>query len=766
MTKSLFPIHLPPRKWLEFKADGFSEAVSGAIFHSDDSPTCGVPLGSIGTGCLDLEATGTFGLCSIFNTNVPRRGPLNLPFLGLNVGGKTVLLSAPAKVRLNNITWPRYWEGSSEKLRPLHRWPIERVHYWGHYPVADLEFWTDEPVKVGLRAWTPFLPGDVTTSNTPGAVFEVRLRNSSDAEQKGTIAFSFPGPTPEEGGTKHFQHEKVKGKLKGVAINAPKASYVLGVIDEEKARFGGELGFNGKAWADIAQELPEPEDQPGSSVAVDFLLKVGEEKVVRFVLSWYSPEWQSGGTPTAGGNTFTHMYATRYGSAVEVAEYLAKEHESLLRRILAWQEVIYGDKSLPIWLRDSLVNILHLITEDGLWAMAKPPVGDWCKPEDGLFGLLEDPRNCPQTECIPCSFYGNQAVVYFFPELALSTLRAYKAYQLPDGAAPWCFGGLGSSSGFCELTVPSRGYQTTTNGPCLVDMVDRYWLRTGDEEFLREFYPYVKKNTTFTMSLRPEYPTGDAVIAFPTKGDGEWFEDCHWAGMTAHVGDIHLANIKMAERMAEKVGDEEFLKQCREWLELGAESMETKLWIGEYYLNWLDPSPPDGRYPAKKSELIMSNQLDGEWMARFHGLPNILQVDRIKKTLETVKRTGVAATPIGAVNFTTPDGILTSTGYAADAYFPPEVLMLGMTYMYQGEMEFGLELCRRCWENIVLAQGWGWEQPNIVRGDNGQRIYGADYYQNMMLWSLPAAIEGKGFDGPCEPGGLVDRMIRAATGKT
>ena len=57
--------------------------------------------------------------------------------------------------------------------------------------------------------------------------------------------------------------------------------------------------------------------------------------------------------------------------------------------------------------------------------------------EDGLFGLNECPRGCPQIECLPCSFYGNIPLVYFFPEAALSTLRGYKAYQFADGRPPW-----------------------------------------------------------------------------------------------------------------------------------------------------------------------------------------------------------------------------------------------------------------------------------------------------------------------------------------
>ena len=89
-------------------------------------------------------------------------------------------------------------------LATRHTEEIERVkkaddiHYWGHYPVADLEYETSAPVGVGLRAWSPFIPGDVAISNTPGAVFEVRLRNQTAARQQGSLIFSFSGPTQAE----------------------------------------------------------------------------------------------------------------------------------------------------------------------------------------------------------------------------------------------------------------------------------------------------------------------------------------------------------------------------------------------------------------------------------------------------------------------------------------------------------------------------------------------------------------------------------------
>src|ERR1035437_8882135 len=89
------------------------------------------------------------------------------------------------------------------------------------------------------------------------------------------------------------------------------------------------------------------------------------------------------------------MYATRFADAGEVATFLARNHEQLLKRIISWQSVIYEDPTLPGWLADSLINALYYFAPCSMWAQAKDPIGSWCRPEDGLFALEEAPRSCP-----------------------------------------------------------------------------------------------------------------------------------------------------------------------------------------------------------------------------------------------------------------------------------------------------------------------------------------------------------------------------------
>jgi uncharacterized protein (DUF608 family) len=755
---ALFPTDLPEREWREFPAQGFDAPVSGLLHRGTNPPVCGVPLGGIDTGCLDVEATGLWGYCSIFNSLNPRRGAINEPFLGVSVDRQTWVLSTAALTTRVGQEWidtMRSWTNYKAVQN------AKEIHVWGHFPVVDMEFETDAPVSVGLRAWAPFVPGDVALTNTPAAVFEIHLRNTTDKQQKGCIAFSFPGPTEGEAGTTCFSQSRLDGAFGGVAVESGQASYVVGAIGEPTARIGGCLGTDEVAWSCIEDTLPFTETGSGTSVAVDFALEAGAEKTIRICLSWYAPVWNGGGVMTGKGQDYRHMYAARHSSARAVADAVTDQHEAILRRILAWQSIVYGEKSYPIWLRDSLVNVLHLIPETSIWAQAEPPVGEWCNKEDGVFGMNESPRACPQIECIPCSFYGNFPLVYFFPEAALSTLRAYKAYQYPNGQAPWVFGGCTVGSPPYEMAMPSPGYaqkpQTTLDGGCYVDMVDRVWRCTGDDALVREFYESVKRNTIFTMNLRPGSGAAGIVSMPEDNLAQDWFESCDLFGIVPHIGGVHLAQIRMARRMAEAVGDAEFIAQCDTWLAEGSPVLENETWADTHYLLFKENET------GKQSDIIMSYVFDGEWMVKLHGLEGVFRADRVKTMLETIRRTAMAMSPFGAVVFCKPEGALGKEdwdpGYwGAHGVHPPGTYMLAMTYLYYGEAETGLDLAHRTMREVV-KRGWYWDMPVAIDGTM-PRI-GFDYYQNLVLWSFPAAMECADIAEPCKRGGLVERMIRA-----
>ena len=94
-------------------------------------------------------------------------------------------------------------------------------------------------------------------------------------------------------------------------------------------------------------------------------------------------------------------------------------------------------------------------------------------------------------------------------------------------------------------------------------MAARHWRRSGDEDFLREFYPSLKKATLFTFTVNPSEPYG--LISLPEFDMQEGYESRPFKGMTSHVASLRLYHLKMMAKMADAVGDTGFADQCRQW---------------------------------------------------------------------------------------------------------------------------------------------------------------------------------------------------------
>ena len=215
----LFPADLPAGQWSDFQASGYSVDVTGVVYRGDKPrPINGMPLGGIDTGCIDFETSGTIGWSTIFNHLSPRGGPVNTPMLGVSVDNKTYVMATGAGKKLNNpantAEVPTIFDIGLEGVQL-----VDSIDYWGHYPILDMEFNSACPVDVGVRAFSPFVPGDVKASMVPGAVFEVLLRNTGDAAREGTVAFNFPG---------FEKHRPLTGPVQMANVSPPERPYLPG----------------------------------------------------------------------------------------------------------------------------------------------------------------------------------------------------------------------------------------------------------------------------------------------------------------------------------------------------------------------------------------------------------------------------------------------------------------------------------------------------------------------------------------------------------
>ena len=589
----LFPPHLLHARWRTFDAAGYSQPVTGvSSTAATPAPPAACPWADSTPAASIMEPNGMFGYSTVFNHLAEPRALLNLPMLGLacrdedGADRSWILISDTLGKRdtpqpaQSAVTFPPTdYAPLFDEIGLAGADIADSIDYWGHYPIVDMEFNSDAPVAVGLRAWSPFIPGD--TSRLHDA--RRRLRNPPAQprprrpQRHARLQLSRLRSARRRRLGRKCSDALLTGPLNGVHVqsqsrgDAWEMAYVLAALDDgapvqHAAQRGGALNAD-KASLEphrrpAADRLQRRTAARPSRIPFDLEPGASEDRARRAGLACapLARRRQSRPTRRPRSSPTCTPATTPTRSPPPISS--PANHKSLLQRVIAWQEALYTAPELPGWLADALINKLHLIPECSIWGQAQPPLGDWCAPEDGLFGLNECPRGCPQIECLPCSFYGNIPLVYFFPEAALSTLRGYKAYQFPDGRPPWIFGGITATNeanrpGY-GLSAPDVGYQTVLNGACYVIMLDRYWQASGDDAVLAEFWDSLKHCNDFAMNLRPAYGPAQ-VMAMPAPGtdshglgDTEWFEapEPGWKGYVTHAGGVRMAQVQIMRRMA------------------------------------------------------------------------------------------------------------------------------------------------------------------------------------------------------------------------
>jgi uncharacterized protein (DUF608 family) len=801
-SSRLFPEGLKGAQWNTFRAAGYSKPVTGICYRTKPPgyfglyierpfPVSGMPLGGIDTGALYLEPSGVLGYTSIFNHLTPVGGPLNTPYLGIVTGGRAWVLGTGQTKNYAGNNRPSFGIGVLGSM--------QESEYWGHYPIADVEYKSEAPVQVGVRSWSPFIPGDSKVSNTPGAVFEVHLRNKGTAANKGCLVFSFPGFAEH-----HSRDESVGWPnlpqvpvippplisrrpappgLKGVWVEdkAWGMSYVLAALDATEVRTGGALGVDGRLWDKAGDKLPSTaqHDDGGSSLAIDYILGPEEERVLRIILAWYAPEWEGNGVPGTGGSRistyapegetlsttgkrFTHMYAARFANAGDVATFLARNHRQLLRRIIAWQSVVYEDPTLPGWLADSLINALYYFAPCSMWAQAKDPIGSWCRPEDGLFALEEAPRSCPHMSTLSNVGMQGPTLSFFFPDLALSLLRAVRSTQRENGDVAQLMGRWADPA-----NPMSYDYQEVVSGFCYVVAAYLHWKITGDESFMKEFYPSVKKALQYSFTQRPDLGPSQIIAMPPHRehawNDIDWFEDRPLYGYVSDAGGLRLAGAEMLKAWAQAMGDSDEVEYLDSLISAGKEAMQKYLWQGDHYLVYNDPKT------GKMLDAFFSPTLNGQYYAHYAGLPPVFPKENVERVLAMLRDKVCKLSKVGMPPlYSAPDGTLWNkdkTGYLTGSYVYTnhQVIWNAITFMYEGQKDFGLELLRKNLALSYLVWGYTWDGTNCCSagGDTGEVNYGWDYWFNWSIWTAPAALLNRDITALSQPGGLVFRMLEA-----
>jgi uncharacterized protein (DUF608 family) len=552
-----------------------------------------------------------------------------------------------------------------------------------------------------LRAFSPLIPGDRAVSNTPVALFEIELRNTSTSPLRLKLHLRFPPPTP-----------KVSIAVRGDGV--------------------------------VAREGQSNEAQ----VAID--VPAGGAVRKRIAVAWYAPVWRD-----SSSEAHRNRYMQRFKDAGEAADAGLKNLDVWLRRVLAWQAAVY-ESSLPGWLSDWLVQSLYSLTKNSVW-IARTRKDEWWS-EDGWFVHSESHTGCPIVETMVCRMHGHFPLLFFYPELEQTTLDAFRHFQISDGEVPFSFGlptGMRDPRYHCQHPLNSGQY---------VQMILRQFERTGDKRQLALFFDSVKRAVRYQYSLDDDGSGLVHDQAHVSPGESwpanQFYDVWPWEGVSCYVAGTWLATLAAAKALAEAAGDSAFANECAARLGKAQRTYEERLWNGRYYRLWNNRAAGTTSEVVLANQLMAEWCVKVMGLASV--LPDSRMktaLDAVERLNFAATSYGLinGVTPEGVPY----DTKVHPAGDHATHIFIGENLCAAGTFLYHGRRDVGLEVARRLWEALAIKTRAPWNQRCLINGRTGLPQWGDDYYSNLAIWTLPMALEKQSI-AEFTRSGLVSKILAAA----
>jgi len=643
---------------------------------TDDGPIQGLPLGGLGTGSIGRDHDGRFARWNL-SPGHHRYGHSLGSWLALELtgeGGPLALLPPGTETRPAGLAPQGVPAGSNgaHAAPPIGEYEALFPFAWHRYR-PDLTW----GVRVGVRQWSPVIPGHEDESGWPAGCLEITLTNERETACELTAGMAFELPVEDvalaAGGPITFS---VEGS--GVMAHHPASTASFSLVaeggDEAAARaLGGDADYAalaGGLWSAAREAGPasaHPETRPGLQAAVRLRLEPGESRTVAFALAWDLAQVRFGDNQEhAWYRAHTRQFGREGVAACVIAHALLSRRAELSGAIESWHTGLAAqlqEWGAPEWLLAALCNELYMLVEGGTaWVAGRVGVDE----PDEHFAVLES-VDYRYFETLDVRYYSSFALLELWPRLEGVVMRDFlrttpdeddepivtewggrKGMRKRRDAAAHDLGGP-LQDPFCRVNayvLQDSGLWKDLN-PKLVLQVARDALLLGDDELARVGWP------TCRAAIR-------VVEAFDTDGDGvpdhdgdpdQTYDTWPLHGVSAYIGDLWQACLAAGEWLAERAGDTAEAQRLAALRARSQEVVEERLWTGSYYR--LDSSGT----PA--SDVVHADQLAGTWYTKLLGLPEPHPEGRAARALETVLASnfrGFAQGRLGPVNGRSPDG--------------------------------------------------------------------------------------------------------------
>lgn len=610
------------------------------------------PLGGIGTGTIGLGGWGQFRDWEVQNRPAKGFAPPDCFFtLKVREEGKEpltrVLQGPPGGDHIGGgHSMPR---NAAEGL-PHFR----QVCFKGEYPFAVVQLRDPQlPVRVSLEAFNPCIPLNDKDSGIPVVVLLYHIRNTSRQDIAATLygnLTNFIGHPDTEGRVNQARHGPGFAGLYLTTSKHEPASPQFGSMAlvttwEEAAVWPQQKGGLAKFWEAIAENDEFPPRGEGASptgtVAAHALIKAASEIAIPFFIIWHFPtveHWQKrrGEDGIERAATWRNYYATQWSDAWDVAEYVVSNYDRLYEETRRFHDTLFSS-TLPTHVLDAVSSQLSVLRSTTCLRL-----------EDGTFYGFEGSNNtsgCCEGSCTHVWNYA-QALPYLWPNLQRSMLEAHLTWSTAD-------------DGFVQFRMPlplgtraQAGFLPCADGQMgMVMQAYRHWLLSGDDAWLRRFWPQVRKVLEFAWKY------WDADRDGVMEGVQHNTYDMEWWGANTMAGSLYLGALRAAEEMARLTGDNDTAAAYRKLFDQGSAFADKQLFNGEYYeqkvnpkANDLWPEPyrstndrgRDDKFPEwpkwQFGTGCLSDQLIGQWYAAMLGLGYLYDRGNVAAALQAIFR--------------------------------------------------------------------------------------------------------------------------------
>ncbi len=327
-------------------------------------------------------------------------------------------------------------------------------------------------------------------------------------------------------------------------------------------------------------------------------LAPGDEAEVSFLVAWHFPNFYGRGV---GGRRVGHHYASRFNSALAVADYLAHNFQRLSETTKKWVDTWY-DSTLPFWLLDRTMANTSTLATCTCYRFA-----------DGRFWAWEGIGCCEGT-CTHVWHYA-QAPGRLFPEI-----ERIERERVNYGIGYSADGGIG------HRTSLDRAHHPATDGQCgrILGMLREHQM-SPDDQFLKRLWPKVKQSVEFLIR---HDGNADGIL----EGSQPNTLDAAWYGKISFVSSLYIAALRAAEAMARDMDDVTFADKCHTIAAQGSRNI-SQLFNGEYFIQIEDPNHANA---IGVGDGCYIDQVFGQTWAHWVGLGNLFNRDEQLSALRSL----------------------------------------------------------------------------------------------------------------------------------